>query len=99
MRHALFSLVIALLAAFAMAVAPLRSVILTWPHDTPDCILDDVKQAIIEAQGTITHEYTIIKGIAAMVSESALESVSALSSQYTYTLEEDSIMSTQEDQK
>lgn len=58
MRFALFSLVIALLAAFAMAAAPHKSVIMSWPNDTPDSVVEEAKQAIIDAKGVITHEYS-----------------------------------------
>jgi predicted outer membrane protein len=58
MRFALSALVVALLAAFAMAAAPHKSVIMSWPNDTPDSVVEAAKQAIIDAKGTITHEYS-----------------------------------------
>jgi hypothetical protein len=58
MRFALTSLFVALLATFAMAVAPQKSVIMSWPNDTPDSVVEAAKQAIIDAKGTITHEYS-----------------------------------------
>ncbi len=51
MRFTVFSLVIALLAAFAMAVAPQRSVVISWPNDTPDHIVEEAKEAIRNAKG------------------------------------------------
>lgn len=53
MRYALFSLVVALLATFAMAVAPQRSVIISWPNETPDHIVEGAKEAIRKAKGEV----------------------------------------------
>lgn len=53
MRFALFSLVTALLATFAMAVAPQRSVIISWPNETPDHIVEEAKEAIRQAKGVV----------------------------------------------
>lgn len=58
MRFALSASFVALLATFAMAVAPQKSVIMSWPNDTPDSVVQAAKQAIIDAKGTITHEYS-----------------------------------------
>jgi hypothetical protein len=58
MRFALTALFVALLAAFAMAAAPQKSVIMSWPNDTPDSVVEAAKKAIIDAKGTITHEYS-----------------------------------------
>jgi hypothetical protein len=41
-----------------MAVAPHKSVIMSWPNDTPDSVVEEAKQAIIAAKGVITHEYS-----------------------------------------
>lgn len=54
MRYTLFSsLVVALLAAFAMAVAPQRAVIISWPNETPDWVVEDAKEAIRRAKGVV----------------------------------------------
>jgi hypothetical protein len=58
MRFALTALSAALFAAFAMAAAPHKSVIMSWPNDTPDSVVEAAKQAIIDAKGVITHEYS-----------------------------------------
>jgi len=57
MRFVLTTLFVALLAAFAMA-AQHKSVIMSWPNDTPDSVVEAAKQAIIDAKGVITHEYS-----------------------------------------
>jgi hypothetical protein len=43
------------------AVQPQKSVIVSYPNDTPDGIVDQAKDAIIAAGGVITHEYKLIK--------------------------------------
>lgn len=58
MRFALSTLFVVLLATFAMAAAPQKSVIMSWPNDTPNSVVEAAKQAIIDAKGTITHEYS-----------------------------------------
>ncbi|KAF1844683.1 uncharacterized protein K460DRAFT_416067 [Cucurbitaria berberidis CBS 394.84] len=97
MRFALLSFFIALFAAFAMAVAPHRSVIISWPNETPDHIVEEAKEAIRKAQGVITHEYNIIKGFAAQAPASALEFVSTMSDSYKCEIEEDGVVTTQND--
>jgi hypothetical protein len=129
MRFAVFSFLVALLAAFVMAAAPHRSVIISWPKDTPDEIVEQSKEAIRQAKGkrhfihscttykdsrgicaicrryfankitlgVITHEYNIIKGFAAQAPASALELVSTLSDVYKCEIEEDGIVTTQND--
>jgi hypothetical protein len=51
MRFTLFALLVALFATFAMAVAPQRSVIISWPNNTPDEIVEQSKEAIRKAKG------------------------------------------------
>lgn len=121
MRFALLSFVAtALLAPLAMAVAPQRSVILSWPNETPDQIVEDAKEAIRKAKGVsksphaslcslyvaskyltlthlVTHEYNIIKGFAAQAPASALEFVTTLSDVYKVDIEEDGVITTQND--
>lgn len=49
MRFALFSFLLALLAASAMAVAPLKSVIISYPKETPQKVVDEAMDAIRNA--------------------------------------------------
>ncbi|EMD59470.1 hypothetical protein GGP41_009323 [Bipolaris sorokiniana] len=95
MRTALIPLVVALFATVAMGLAPQRSVIISWPNDTPDEIVEQSKEAIRKAKGEITYEYNIIKGFAATAPASALELVSTLSNVYKCEIEEDGIVTTQ----
>jgi hypothetical protein len=59
MRFAIFSFLVALLATFVMAAtAPHRSVIISWPNDTPDEIVEQSKEAIRQAKGK-RHAYSL----------------------------------------
>ncbi|KAA8620355.1 hypothetical protein PtrV1_07449 [Pyrenophora tritici-repentis] len=89
MRSVIFTFLVALLATFAMAVAPQRSVIISWPKGTPNEIVQQGKDAIKKAGGVITHEYNIIQGFAATAPSTALEMVTALSDVYKCEIEED----------
>ncbi len=57
------ALVFAALAIFSTAVAVdvRKSVIITYPPETPDSVLDQAKRAIEDGGGIITHEYQLIK--------------------------------------
>ncbi|OCK91254.1 uncharacterized protein K441DRAFT_616419 [Cenococcum geophilum 1.58] len=90
MRLAIFSLLVALLAAYVMAVAPQKSVIVSYPDNTPDSVLSKAKEAIVKAGGVITHEYKIIKAFACNAPAAILETVQAWGSQYNAVIEEDS---------
>ncbi|KAK4140903.1 uncharacterized protein C8A04DRAFT_14534 [Dichotomopilus funicola] len=86
-----FSFVIAALtlAAGVSAVGIQKSVLFTYPRETPDWVVDQAKKAIEEAGGLITHEYTLIKGFAAKVGDKAIGTVSAMGEQYKVLVEED----------
>ncbi|KAF2033521.1 hypothetical protein EK21DRAFT_58431 [Setomelanomma holmii] len=99
MRFILTSVVVALLAVFTMAVAPHKSVIMSWPNDTPDSVVEEAKQAIIAAKGTITHEYNIIKGFACTGPASIFEKVSTMNADHKPEIEEDGIVYTQENKE
>ncbi|ERF75902.1 hypothetical protein EPUS_01268 [Endocarpon pusillum Z07020] len=86
-------LLICLFGLTVIAVAPQKAVIVTYPDDAPDSVLDQTKKEIERAGGIITHEYKLIRGFAAQASTRALEAVQALSSQYLPLIEEDSIVS------
>jgi hypothetical protein len=62
--HQLLTVLLAaifLISAVTAVAQPQKSVIVSFPKDTPSEILDKAKNAVIEAGGFITHEYTIIK--------------------------------------
>ncbi|KAF2205398.1 hypothetical protein GQ43DRAFT_468169 [Delitschia confertaspora ATCC 74209] len=78
-----------------MAAAPMKSVIISYPNETPDSIVEDAMRAIKDAGGQITHTYNIIKGFACTAPQLALESVQSLSAKYTALIEEDGVVHTQ----
>jgi hypothetical protein len=66
MRLTLPNLLLVLATFFLAVIAtqtaqPQKSVIVSYPADTPDSVLSQAKEAILQAGGFITHEYNIIK--------------------------------------
>jgi len=60
MKVAILSLLA--LITFAMATPqPQKNIIVSYPDETPDSVVQQAKDAIISAGGTITHEYKLIK--------------------------------------
>ncbi|GAB7352937.1 hypothetical protein MBLNU459_g3518t1 [Dothideomycetes sp. NU459] len=103
MKFTLHILLIALLVALAYAAAPQKAVIISYPKDTPDSVVDKAKAAIKEALtqnahaiqgGVITHEYNIIKAFAATAPSKVLESVKAWGTEYNALVEEDQMVQT-----
>jgi hypothetical protein len=60
MKLAIIS-VLALGAVVLGAQMPQKAVIVSYPNDTPDSVLNQAKDAIKAAGGMITHEYKLIK--------------------------------------
>ncbi|KAL2174336.1 uncharacterized protein P884DRAFT_302682 [Thermothelomyces heterothallicus CBS 202.75] len=87
----LFTFLVATLTLLSGAFAAdiQKSVLVTYPPETPDSVVEQAKKAVVEAGGVITHEYTLIKGFAAKVGEKVIDSVSALGKQYQVLVEED----------
>jgi Mrp family chromosome partitioning ATPase len=50
-----------LFALTVFAIAPQKAVVVTYPEDTPDSVMDQAKDTIRKAGGIITHDYKIIK--------------------------------------
>ncbi|RFU32664.1 hypothetical protein B7463_g3657, partial [Scytalidium lignicola] len=71
---------------------PQKSVIVTYPDDTPDSVISDAKDAITKAGGVITHEYNLFKGFAAQTPATALDTVQTLGSKYNPVIEEDQVV-------
>ncbi|KAF2711001.1 hypothetical protein K504DRAFT_466028 [Pleomassaria siparia CBS 279.74] len=72
-----------------------KSVIISYPNDTPQSVVDEAMESIEKAGGKITHKYNIIKGFAAEAPEESLQTVSTLSTLYAASIEEDGVVSTQ----
>ncbi|RMZ91207.1 hypothetical protein DV736_g1568, partial [Chaetothyriales sp. CBS 134916] len=89
----LISLIVALLAIFASAVVQQQSVMVTYPQDTPQSIIDKAMDAVKSTGGVVTHEFKLIKGFAAQASDSALDAVKALGDKYIPVIEGDSVFS------
>jgi hypothetical protein len=60
MKLSVFSL-LALAVGVLSALAPQKAVIVTYPEDTPNSVVDKAMEAITEAGGIITHEYKLFK--------------------------------------
>ena len=86
---------VAALATGAAAVDVQKQIIISYPDmSTPDWVLNEAKNAILEAGGAIIHEYNLIKGFSATVAEKAVEKIKSLESQTQYkaVVEEDQIV-------
>ncbi|OTA92562.1 hypothetical protein M434DRAFT_74447 [Hypoxylon sp. CO27-5] len=92
-----FSTIVTALAVAhgASAVDIQKSVIVSFPTETTDDIINRAKDDIRNAGGIITHEYQLIKGFAAKAPQKILESVSAWSAEYHAVIEEDQIVEVQ----
>ncbi|KAF2722021.1 hypothetical protein K431DRAFT_222913 [Polychaeton citri CBS 116435] len=79
-------------AAFVIATAPQKAVIVSFPNDTPSSVLDQAKDVIRTAGGIITHEYKLIKAFAAKAPADALDTIQTLDTKYDAVIEEDRIV-------
>ncbi|KAH8704262.1 hypothetical protein BGW36DRAFT_370982 [Talaromyces proteolyticus] len=92
LSHYLFVFTFGLLQV-ALAVQPQKSVVITFPDNTPDSVLNDAKRTITDAGGWITHEYNLIKGFAAKATTNALQTISTSSTAFLPVIEEDKVVS------
>ncbi|KAI9889085.1 MAG: hypothetical protein M1814_005809 [Vezdaea aestivalis] len=93
MRIARLMAVAPFFAAVAQAVPPeTKSVLVSYPNDTPDYILSSAKDAVRAAGGIITHEYSLIKAFAARASTEVFDTVKALNPEYEALIEDDQIV-------
>ncbi|KAL4868220.1 hypothetical protein BDV12DRAFT_169958 [Aspergillus spectabilis] len=80
-------------AVVALGLLPLaiaNSILVTYPKNTPDSVIDDAKDSFRKAGGVITHEYSlVIKGFAATGPEEAIQQISTKSAAYQPTIEQD----------
>ncbi len=54
-------LLVCLFGLTVIAVAPQKAVIVTYPNDAPDSVLNQAKKEIEKAGGMITHEFKLIR--------------------------------------
>ncbi|KAK3191801.1 hypothetical protein K4F52_002227 [Lecanicillium sp. MT-2017a] len=78
----------------ALAVDQKKSAIIYFEDpNTPDSIVEQARQKVIDAGGKITHVYNIIKGFSAIAPEKALEMVQTFGTSYSVRVEEDQVVS------
>ncbi|KKZ59180.1 hypothetical protein EMCG_05427 [[Emmonsia] crescens] len=93
MKLYLVTILLALLAPAVLAgTEPQKAVMVTYPKDTPNSVIEQAMQAVKDAGGTITHKFELIKGFAATAPAAVLEAVSALSEAFRPWIEEDQIV-------
>ncbi|EAW07989.1 uncharacterized protein ACLA_027110 [Aspergillus clavatus NRRL 1] len=83
-----------LLSALILGLLPLalaKSILVTYPQNTPESVIREARESIIRSGGKITHEYR--KGFSAEAPDTAIQSLSAQSSEYQPTIEGDQIVS------
>ncbi|TGO40305.1 hypothetical protein BHYA_0039g00470 [Botrytis hyacinthi] len=85
-------LAISLFAIPGLSAAPQKSVIVSYPDDTPNDVVQQAMDAIKKAGGTITHEYNLIKGFAAKAPAQVLVTVQAWGNDYHAVIEEDQVV-------
>ncbi|KAI2615082.1 hypothetical protein GGR54DRAFT_308136 [Hypoxylon sp. NC1633] len=69
-----------------------KSIIVSFPSETTDDIVNRAKDDIEKAGGIITHEYQLIKGFAAKAPQKIIEAVSAWSAEFNVVIEEDQVV-------
>ncbi|KZF20695.1 hypothetical protein L228DRAFT_249483 [Xylona heveae TC161] len=94
MKLYLFTVVLAFLIAVVCAAPPTsdRSVIVSYPNDTPASVMTQAKKAITDAGGIITHEYKLIKAFAAKAPAAVFDTVESMSTKYNAFIEDDEVV-------
>ncbi|RAO70640.1 uncharacterized protein BHQ10_006652 [Talaromyces amestolkiae] len=87
-------LIVLILGLFqiVLAVQVQKPIVVSYPDNTPDSVLNEAKKAITDAGGWITHEFNLFKGFAAKASSSAIETIQASSANFLPVIEEDKIV-------
>ncbi|KAI0809417.1 hypothetical protein GGR55DRAFT_649883 [Xylaria sp. FL0064] len=92
MRFLTIAAVVFAAAHGAFAVDIQKAIIMSFPRDTPDNVINRAMDDIRKAGGTITHEYKLLKGFAAKAPQKIIESVTEWSTEYHAVIEEDQIV-------
>jgi len=82
-----------LLALCALAVTPEKQVIVSYPKNTPQHVIDAAKKAVEDAGGIIIHEYNLIAGFAAKAPTKIFETIQAMGAEDNVLIEEDTTVS------
>ncbi|TGO82944.1 hypothetical protein BPOR_0729g00020 [Botrytis porri] len=85
-------LAVSLFSIPGLSTAPQKSVIVSYPDDTPSNVVQQAMDAIKNSGGTITHEYNLIKGFAAKAPAQVLVTVQAWGNDYHAVIEEDQVV-------
>ncbi|KAI0019846.1 hypothetical protein F4780DRAFT_780153 [Xylariomycetidae sp. FL0641] len=75
-----------------LAVDVQKAVIVSFPKETADDVVNRAMDDIRKAGGTITHQYQLFKGFAAKAPQKIVESVTAWSAEYNGVIEEDQVV-------
>ncbi|KAK2624349.1 hypothetical protein QTJ16_006299 [Diplocarpon rosae] len=92
MKLAILS-VLALVTTALAVESSSNPVIVLYPDNTPDSVIDEAMSAIRAAGGIITHQYSLIRGFAANAPAKILETIQSLNAEYHATIELDQIIS------
>ncbi|KAL2410893.1 hypothetical protein ABEF95_006099 [Exophiala dermatitidis] len=86
------ALLFTLVAAVLALPAPQKPVVVQYPEDTPASVIQHAIEEIKKDGGIITHEYSLIKGFAARVSEVTLKKIAAMADSYIPLIESDYVV-------
>ncbi|KAJ4416690.1 hypothetical protein N0V82_006599 [Gnomoniopsis sp. IMI 355080] len=81
-----------LLLSAVMGIAAVdvqKSFLVYFNDDAPESAMSQAKQKILDAKGSITHEYRLLKGFAATAGEKIFESLQVTGQSNGFTVEED----------
>ncbi|GAB7340570.1 hypothetical protein MBLNU457_6984t1 [Dothideomycetes sp. NU457] len=95
MRFAITLLLIAIIAVLGACAAPVQKpVMVSYPANTPQNVVDQAMDAIKAAGGVITHEFKLIKGFAATAPAKVLATIETMDATYKANVEDDGVVST-----
>ncbi|CZS99974.1 related to serine proteinase inhibitor IA-2 [Rhynchosporium graminicola] len=92
MKFTIFS-VLALATAALAVTTPQKSIIVSWPDNTPSHIITEAMDKIKAAGGMITHEYKLIQGFAAQCPVKFLQEFRITGTEWNMAVEEDQMVS------
>ncbi|EXJ80082.1 hypothetical protein A1O3_08368 [Capronia epimyces CBS 606.96] len=92
MRFHLGLVLLGLVASVLALPALQKPVIVQYPDDTPSSVIEKAIEEIKKDGGIITHEYSLIKGFAARVSEVTLTKISTMADAYVPYIENDYVV-------